>query len=236
MAVEGKGKLRLEINGMAQVISDVYFVSGLKNNLFSVGQLQQKGLRIIIEDDSCEVWHKQEKKIVMHSTMSRNRMFVILAVVKKGKEVEENRCLQVKRTSDNVWHKRFGHLNHKGLRSLAEKTMVIGLPKFDQGEEETVCEICMKGKQNREVIPKKSLWESTRVLQLVHTDICGPITPTSESGKRYIINFIDDYNRRCWNYFLSEKSEALKVFKEFKAVVERETGQLLVCLRLDIGG
>lgn len=69
MAVEGRGKLRLEIDGRTQVISDVYYVPGLKNNLLSVGQLQQKGLRIIIENDVCEVWHKQEKKMVMHSTM-----------------------------------------------------------------------------------------------------------------------------------------------------------------------
>lgn len=59
MQVEGKGNLRLEINGIIQVISSVYFVPGLKNNMLSVGQLQQKGLMIIIEDDICEIWQKQ---------------------------------------------------------------------------------------------------------------------------------------------------------------------------------
>lgn len=55
MSVDGRGKLRLEINGRTQVISDVYFVPELKNNLFSMGQLQEKGLRIIIEDGECEI-------------------------------------------------------------------------------------------------------------------------------------------------------------------------------------
>lgn len=54
MQVEGKGNLRVEINGITQVISSVSYVPGLKNNLLSVGQLQQKGLRITIEDDVCE--------------------------------------------------------------------------------------------------------------------------------------------------------------------------------------
>lgn len=53
---------------------------------------------------------------------------------------------------------------------------------------------------------------------------------TTESGKRYVIAFIDDYSRKCWTFFLVEKSEA---FKEFKAAAEREYGELLVCLRTD---
>jgi len=236
MAVEGKGKLRLEVDGRIQVISDVYFVPGLKNNLFSVGQLQQKGLRFIIEGDVCEVWHKTEKRMVMHSTMTKNRMFVVFAAVRKSKETEETRCLQVIGKANNMWHKRFGHLNHQGLRSLAEKEMVKGLPKFDLGEEEAVCDICLKGKQIRESIPKESAWKSTQVLQLVHTDICGPINPASTSGKRYILNFIDDFSRKCWTYLLSEKSETFQFFKEFKAEVERESGKKLVCLRSDRGG
>lgn len=51
MQVEGKGSLRMEVNGITQVLTSVYFVLGLRNNLLSVGQLQQKGLRIVIEDD-----------------------------------------------------------------------------------------------------------------------------------------------------------------------------------------
>lgn len=94
----------------------------------------------------------------------------------------------------------------------------------------------MMGKQNRDIIPKESQWRSTQVLQLVHTDICGPIYPVSEGGKRYVINFIDDYSRKCWTYFLSEKSETFKIFKEFKAATERKTGHKLICLRSDRGG
>lgn len=236
MSVNGKGRLRLEINGRVQYITDVYYVPGLKNNLLSVGQLQEKGLRIIIENGGCEVWHKQERKLIMHSTMSKNRMFIILAAVRKAKEVEKEQCLQVMEKTNELWHRRYGHLNNKGLRCLAEKELVVGIPKLSQEIEEVICDICMRGKQNREIIPKKSEWKSSRRLQLVHTDICGPITPISESGKRYIINFIDDYSRKCWTYFLTEKSEAFKTFKEFKAAAERETGHLLAYLRSDRGG
>lgn len=235
MQVEGRGNLRLEINGVTQVITAVYFVPGLKNNLLSVGQLQQKGLRIIIEEDTCEIWHKQQRRLIMHSVMTTNRMFVVTAVVKEPKEVlEANQVQSTTETVEETWHKRFGHLNHNSLLTLADKAMVEGLPKINTNG--TVCEVCMKGKQIREKIPKKSLWRATGRLELVHSDICGPISPTSESGKRYIINFIDEYSRKCWTFFLAEKSEAFSTFKEFKSAAERESGEMLVCLRTDRGG
>lgn len=104
-----------------------------------------------------------------------------------------------------------------------------GLPKI-QTADGTVCEVCMKGKQIRENIPKKSVWRASRGLELVHSDLCGPITPISESEKRYIINFIDDYSRKCWTFFLVEKSEAFKSFKDWRVAAERELGEQLVCL------
>ncbi|GAA0155646.1 hypothetical protein LIER_13332 [Lithospermum erythrorhizon] len=44
MDVSGKGNVRLEIDGLTYVITDVYLIPELKNNLLSVGQLQEKGL------------------------------------------------------------------------------------------------------------------------------------------------------------------------------------------------
>lgn len=236
MMVEEKGSIRLQINGTTQVITSVYFVPGLKNNLLSVGQLQQKRLKIIIDNDVCEIWHKQQRRMIMKSKISRNHMFVILAVIKKQGESEKS-CLHVtEEKEDDLWHKRLGHLSHRGIQALGKKKMVTDLLELDRERAEIVCEVCMKGKQNKENIPKKSMWRASRGLELVHSDICGPITPTSTSKKRYIINFIDDFSRKCWSFFISEKSEALQTFKEFKAAVERELGQPLICLRTDRGG
>lgn len=114
MMVEGKRNLQLEINGINQVISSIYYVPSLKNNLLSVGQLQQKGLRVIIEDNQCEIWHKEQRRMVMHST-SNNIMFVILAKVKGDQEPAKIRCPQTTVKMEQLWHKRYGHLNHEGL-------------------------------------------------------------------------------------------------------------------------
>lgn len=73
-------------------------------------------------------------------------------------------------------------------------------------------------------------------MELIHSDICGPINPISNRGKRYIINFIDDFSRKTWVYLLQEKSEAFGAFKNYKPLVEKEIGLPIKVLRTDRGG
>jgi transposase InsO family protein len=58
----------------------------------------------------------------------------------------------------------------------------------------------------------------------------------SLGGNRYFITFIDDFSKKLWVYFLKEKSTAFIVFKNFKALVENQSGHKLVTLRSDRGG
>jgi hypothetical protein len=122
-------------------------------------------------------------------------------------------------------------VNNKSLKTLESKQLVKGLPKFKATN--TACTVCHRGKQHRAVIPKKSQWRASRRLQLVHADLCGPITPTSNSLKRYLLCFIDDFSRKAWIYFLAEKSETFAMFKAFKSFVEKESECDICCLRTD---
>jgi transposase InsO family protein len=111
---------------------------------------------------------------------------------------------------------------------------VRDLPKIIDSKH--VCEDCLVGKQHRDSIPKSSIWKSTKRLELVHSDICGPITPASNSDNKYIMTFIDDFSRKTWVYFLKNKSSAFEYFKKFKCLVEKETGAAIYCLRTYRGG
>lgn len=163
----------------------------------------------------------QTKGLIIQTKMSTNRTFVLLA-----KSVPEKPACLYTSTKDttHLWHCRYGHLSYKGLRTLQYKKMVHGLPQFNPPA--TVCENCMIGKQHRDPIPKISNWRATEKLQLVHADLCGPISPRSNSKKRYLICFNDDFTRKTWVYFLVEKSEALSMFIKFKSCVEKEVGDI----------
>jgi transposase InsO family protein len=91
-------------------------------------------------------------------------------------------------------------------------------------------------KTTQSPILKKSNWRATEKLQLIHADLCGPISPISNSNKRYIICFIDNFTRKAWTYILVEKSEALVMFKRFKSYVEKEVEGYIKCLRTDRRG
>jgi len=228
MAIKGKDNIKLKIEGITQVITDVFYIPELKNNLLSIDQLQQRNLTIVFKQDMCKVFHNA-RGLIMSSKMSANRMFAIAA------QVTVPSCLQMESEgSTYLWHCRYGYLSIKGLKIIAQKEMVRGLLKLQESSQ--VCTDCMVGKQHREVIPKESSWRASQRLELIHFDICGPINLESNSNKKYFITFIDDYSRKSWVYFMSEKFVALDIFKKFKIMVEKDSGNSIFCLRTDKGG
>ena len=79
---------------------------------------------------------------------------------------------------------------------------------------------------------------SAGALDLIHSNLCGPMSITSLKGNEYYVTFIDDFSRKTWIYFLKtkESKEVLQKFKEFKALVENEAGRRIKVLRSDNGG
>lgn len=194
MDVIGKGDVKLLINGVNHIITEVYYVPELKNNLLSIGQLQEKGLAILIEEGVCKIFHPY-KGLIIQTDMSTNRMFILFAQSQMMSQQQHEECLHTSSQNlSQLWHRRFGHLSYKGLRTLQRKKMVRGLLEFTTTDE--LCEDCIVGKHHRDPIPRKSSWRAGQILGLIHADICGPITPMSNSNKRYFLCFIDDYSRK----------------------------------------
>ena len=97
-------------------------------------------------------------------------------------------------------HARMGHLNPRAVQTMLDKGMVLGLTAPSAGSPADIdqCAGCLAGKTHRRPFPVQSSHRATQPLQLVHSDVCGPIQTDSdgkESAKRYIITFIDDYSR-----------------------------------------
>ena len=77
----------------------------------------------------------------------------------------------------------------------------------------------------------------TRLLELIHSDVIGPMQTQTMRGYRYIIMFTDDYSRYTEVYFMKLKSEAPAKFKEYVARVEKQHSKSKVCrIRVDGGG
>nr|GEU60672.1 hypothetical protein [Tanacetum cinerariifolium] len=152
MMVVGKGNVKLFLNESTYVIKDVYHVPDLKNNLLSIGQLQQKGLSFLLQSDVCKVFH-QEKGLIFQSFMSKNRMFPISEEIEAVIEQVADRYMYTS-DEDNVrlWHERMGHHNNTSMETLQRKNMVLDLPRFPVNKD--VCGDCMIGKQTKVAIPR----------------------------------------------------------------------------------
>eukprot|EP00253_Pinus_taeda_P018118 PITA_18118 len=74
------------------------------------------------------------------------------------------------------------------------------------------------------------------ILELVHSDVFGPVKVPSLGKFVYYVSFIDDLSRNTWIYFLKMKSEVFDRLKEFKALVENQTEKKRKVLRTDNDG
>ncbi|GKF28814.1 putative RNA-directed DNA polymerase, partial [Tanacetum coccineum] len=92
------------------------------------------------------------------------------------------------------------------------------------------------GKQTRRAFKSHPSFRTENILDLVHFDVCGPMKTKTLGGCSYFVTFIDGHSRKVWVYTLTTKDQVLDVFKQFHALVERQTRKKLKCIRSDNGG
>lgn len=118
-----------------------------------------------------------------------------------------------------------GHIGVKGLLSSAE-----GL-SFDDSSYGS-CPVCAKANIARHPFPAKASHRASRLLERIHSDICGPLPPCYGSY-RYFILFICCYSRYIFLYFMKSRDEAPRLFAEFRAQAENFSQQKVAILRVD---
>eukprot|EP00253_Pinus_taeda_P020671 PITA_20671 len=134
-------------------------------------------------------------------------------------------------SSIHLWHQRLGHMSERGLKILADRKL---LPNLRSGKLD-FCKHCLFGKQNKQKF-KTGKHTSKGILDYIHSDVWGPAPTASYGGSSYFVSFIDDFSRKVWVFMLKKKSNVFTVFKQFRALVENNTGRTIKCLRTDNGG
>ncbi|GKB12422.1 retrotransposon protein, putative, ty1-copia subclass [Tanacetum coccineum] len=98
-----------------------------------------------------------------------------------------------------------------------------------------VCESCLLGKMNKSPFTG-SCERGEGLLDLVHTDVCGPFRSATKDGKRYYVTFTDDFSRYGYVYLIKHKSDTFEVFKRYQNEVENQLGRKIKVLQSDKGG
>ena len=172
--------------------------------------------------------HDKDRYLITKASRSKNRLY------KVKMDIPQTKCLQLIAQDDSTtWHTRLGHIGAESLKTMMRKELLIGLPKLSV-EKET-CTTCLLGKQTRRPFPSATSYRASQVLELIHGDLCGPITPPTAGRNRYVFVLIDDHSRYMWSILLKEKREAFEKFKFFKAIVEQEAETSIKTFRTDRG-
>jgi hypothetical protein len=131
-----------------------------------------------------------------------------------------------------LWHMRLSHLHYRSLPT--PRKMVTGLPEIHI-QHDGICRGFALGKNVKGSFLSSDN-RSKGILDLIHTNVCGPMIVASLNEYLYYVLFIDDHSRKMWIYFLKNKDGFLARFQEFKAQVETLTGRTIKVLRSDNGG
>ncbi|KAL8128314.1 hypothetical protein AgCh_015053 [Apium graveolens] len=136
IAVKGKGTVAIKGCSGLRLISDVLYVPEIDQNLLSVGQLVEKGYKVLFEVKVCLIKDSLDKEL--------------FRVQMKGKSFalnlfdEEQLAMHKVENDTMIWHKRMGHFHNNGLLYLKENNLVRGLPKLEK--ELAECATCQYGK------------------------------------------------------------------------------------------
>jgi hypothetical protein len=225
--IKGVGESNHKLNsGNSLKIKDILYVPGLTNNLVSISALEKKGFRVAFIDGEVLMWAKGEtlnEAIIIGS--EENGLYKLKGHSKASMtHAIENSC--------ELWHRRLSHINYKALPYICKAVTGLSELKVDH---EGICNGCAQGKNIKNPFPKRDS-EAKGVLELIHSNVCGPMPSASISRYVYYVSFIDDYSCKTWVYFLKSKDEVFSKFKEFKALIENLSKRNIKILWSDNGG
>ncbi|GJP82026.1 hypothetical protein CLOP_g12146, partial [Closterium sp. NIES-67] len=223
-------------------VKGVLHVPGLAANLLSCSQLAKQGYICTFTEGGCTV--RKGEAVVMEAKLDKG-LYLVPACVPNCYKAhmvfsEEAACStrwrQVETVSPELLHLRMGHAGKQQLLECVKKGELKGVEVKEGAGQQSKCPDCTSGKLPRTSFPISSDHASTP-LELVHTDVCGPMqTPDREKGSRYFVTFLDDFSRLSWVILVKTKDEVAKVFRRWIRYVERESGAKVKVLRSDRGG
>ncbi|CAH9100553.1 unnamed protein product [Cuscuta europaea] len=236
------GNVRMGNNGLSKItgIGDIClkFDTGIKLVLHNVKHVPDMRLNLIfaglLDDDGYNnnfgkgIWKLTRGSLIVARGKRCSNLYMTHPKIFKDRV-----NVVVNTYMTDLWHKRLGHISEKGMSLLLKRNVLPGVHDIHLKK----CSHCLAGKQNRVSFNSNPPSRKENILDLVHSDVCGPMKKTMTlGGCSYFVTFIDDHFRKVWVYTLKSKDQVFEMFKQFHASVERQTGKKLKCIRTDNGG
>ncbi|KRZ71003.1 Retrovirus-related Pol polyprotein from transposon TNT 1-94 [Trichinella papuae] len=206
-------------------LKDVLYIPSLETGLLSAQRITNNGYKIMFQDDTCLISY--QKEVVAEAKLDES-LFKLKQKHQKDTalSVHTYACL-------HKWHRRMGHRDPEAIRKLNKEQLANGI-EICKCDAENDCEICLTGKMTSTPFTKVAN-RAKKQIELIHSDICGPMPTATPSDHRYIMTLIDDYSRFTVVYLLKTKDEAVDRIKDYVATLHTRFGRNPVTLRTDNG-
>lgn len=224
---EGVGSIVLTVyprseNPMKVTLHEVLFVPEMEENLISVHKLNEKGFDVLFSSDDCYLVKGVTKILVGCYEHGLYRLFMKPTEQARTVMDQKARCV-------HQWHEILAHRNVSDIKRMGKNGLSIRKCHC-----EYQCESCIKGKMTRKPF-KLSENRPKDFLEIVATDLCGPLHVESLGKARYFITFTDLYSGFCEVFTLRSKCQAATVTKQYIEQMTNLTGKKLKILRSDRG-
>ena len=129
--------------------------------------------------------------------------------------IDAKRCKIDNDSTTYLWHCRLAHIRVKCMKKLHADGLLESLDY----ESLDACEPCLTGKMTKTPF-FGTMDQATDFLEIIHTDVCRPMSVEARGGYRYFLTLTDDVSRYGYIYIMKHKSGTFEKFKEFQSEVE----------------
>ena len=195
--------------------------------------LCNKGNSVHFNSDQCIIKYLRSQK-----TIATAKLFGKLFILDEVRDLTQSTLavsLSTQKLEDvDLWHYRLGHINFKSLFNMYSRKIVTGM-HMSNGRSKFPCPECCYGKSSRKPFPRFGS-RAVAPLDIVHSDIVGPMRTATSRKFNYYVSFIDDFSRMVFIYLLKHKGEVLLKFIQFQRLTTTQMERSIKCLRTDNGG
>ena len=218
----GQGDIRAKttIDGaeVSLIIKGVLFVPKLGTNLFSIGASTNEGVKVVFENNEARFYRNGNLELIgRRKDNTLYHLDITAKVANEDSALSANLNLPL-----STWHEQLAHVSNNSILIMANQKLVVGLNlSSNHSDSKVPCVGCTLGKMHRSTFPQGRT-RGTFIGSLVHSDVCGPITPSTPAGSRYFVTFKDDYSNWTTAHFLKSKDKVPDLFRAYTAFLYGE--------------
>ena len=217
-------------SGRTLLLHDVLHVLGIQHNLLSVTALISFGFSFEFSNNGLVIFADG----ILYGPRSYMDCFIKLDLNVSSHSFVNSASsyvIGINNIDSTTWHARLHHIGRDRITRLAREGLLGSLTKVDL----QLCEPCLVGKACRK--PFRMTKRAAQPIEVVHSEICGPMNKKARHWASYFLTLIDDYSRYGYVYLLSDRREALDCFKRFVAdVTPQKYPRIFIIILLYIPG